>query len=97
MTDPEVHVSGNGPADEGDVEMQGADEGAEVVEVGENNGEDAAAEEEKPAPRVTFIDYLKSPMIELLIGNGDSQTLLMAHKALLTKSPFFTQKLSSSD
>ncbi|KAL8806762.1 MAG: hypothetical protein Q9182_001160 [Xanthomendoza sp. 2 TL-2023] len=97
MADPEVHVSGNGPADEGDVEMQGADEGAEAVEVGENNGEDAAAEEEKPAPRVTFIDYLKSPMIELLIGKGDSQTLLMAHKALLTKSPFFTQKLSSPD
>lgn len=36
-------------------------------------------------------------MIELLIGSGDDQTLLMAHKALLTKSPFFTQKLSSSD
>ena len=36
-------------------------------------------------------------MIELLIGKGDDQTLLMAHKALLTKSPFFTQKLSLSD
>ncbi|KAL8682292.1 MAG: hypothetical protein Q9186_001661 [Xanthomendoza sp. 1 TL-2023] len=102
MADPEVRVGGNGPADEGDVEMQGDDEGAEVVEVGENNGGDAAAdggaaEEEKPAQRVTFIDYLKSPMIELLIGNGNAQTLLMAHKALLTKSPFFTQKLSASD
>lgn len=36
-------------------------------------------------------------MIELLIGSGADQTLLMAHKALLTKSPFFTQKLSSAE
>ena len=36
-------------------------------------------------------------MIELLIGSGADQTLLMAHKALLTKSPFFLQKLEPSD
>lgn len=41
--------------------------------------------------------YLKSPMIELLIGNGDAQTQLTAHKALLIKSPFFGQKLSASE
>lgn len=35
-------------------------------------------------------------MVELLIGSGDSQTLLSAHKALLTKSPFFAERLSSS-
>ena len=35
-------------------------------------------------------------MIELVIGNGDSQSLLFAHKALLQKSPFFTEKLNSS-
>ncbi|KAL8732025.1 MAG: hypothetical protein Q9166_002977 [cf. Caloplaca sp. 2 TL-2023] len=101
MADPEVRVGSSGAADEGDVEMQGADESAEVIEVGDNGpGEDVTAggpaEEEKPAQRVTFVDYLKSPMIELLIGSGDSQTLLTAHKALLTKSPFFIQKLSSS-
>ncbi|KAL8783936.1 MAG: hypothetical protein Q9213_004266 [Squamulea squamosa] len=102
MADPEVRVGGSGPADEGDVEMAGGDEGAEVIEIPEVGGEDTvaeggAAEEEKPAQRVTFVDYLKSPMIELLIGNGDAQTLLMAHKALLLKSPFFVQKLSSPD
>ncbi|KAI4280803.1 MAG: hypothetical protein L6R38_004165 [Xanthoria sp. 2 TBL-2021] len=101
MADPQVQLGGSGSADQDDVEMQGGDDGAEVVDVGETVGEDAvegdAAEEDKPAQRVTFVDYLKSPMIELLIGSGDDQTLLMAHKALLTKSPFFTQKLSSSD
>ena len=35
-------------------------------------------------------------MVELLIGDGESQTLLTAHKALLTKSPFFEEKLSPS-
>ncbi|KAL8775301.1 MAG: hypothetical protein Q9209_000308 [Squamulea sp. 1 TL-2023] len=102
MADPEVRLGGSGLADEGDVEMAGGDEGAEVIEIPDVVGEDTvaeggAAEEEKPAQRVTFIDYLKSPMIELLIGNGDAQTLLMAHKALLLRSPFFTQKLSSPD
>ncbi|KAL8674795.1 MAG: hypothetical protein Q9168_000776 [Polycauliona sp. 1 TL-2023] len=101
MADPQVQLGGSGPTDQDDVEMQGDDEGAEVIDVGEAAGEDAAeggaVEEDKPAQRVTFVDYLKSPMIELLIGSGDAQTLLMAHKALLTKSPFFTQKLASAN
>lgn len=61
MADPEVRLRGSGPADEGDVEMQGGDESAEVIEVGETMGEDGAAEggaaeEEKPAQRVTFVE-----------------------------------------
>ncbi|KAL8949173.1 MAG: hypothetical protein Q9222_004705, partial [Ikaeria aurantiellina] len=97
MADPEVRLGAGGPPAEGDVEMQAGDD--EVMEVGETNtGEGATAiEDEKPAQRITFVDYLKSPMIELLIGNGASQTLLTAHKALLTKSPFFSTKLSTPD
>ena len=44
--------------------------------------------EELP-PRITYIDYLKSPIIGLLVGQGDEQALLTAHQALLTKSPWF--------
>lgn len=33
--------------------------------------------------------YLKSPIVELLVGLGDNQTLLTAHEALLTQSPYF--------
>lgn len=36
-------------------------------------------------------------MISLLVGTGPSQTLLTAHKALLTRSPFFSEKLASSN
>ncbi|KAL8943502.1 MAG: hypothetical protein Q9216_001037 [Gyalolechia sp. 2 TL-2023] len=99
MADPQVQIgSSSNPINEGDVEMQGGDNGDQVVEVAETGAavEGVTDQEEKPAQRVTFIDYLKSPMVELLIGSGDSQTLLMAHKALLTKSPFFSEKLAST-
>jgi hypothetical protein len=46
-------------------------------------------EEEVLPPRITYIDYLKSPVVELLVGEGEDQTLLSAHQALLVQSPFF--------
>ncbi|KAL8656457.1 MAG: hypothetical protein Q9210_000250 [Variospora velana] len=102
MADPEIQISGGKPPVEADVEMEGGDDGPEVTETGTRGsvvGGAAAEEDDKPAPRYMLIglsSYLKSPMVELLIGSGDSQTLLMAHKALLTKSPFFTEQFSSS-
>lgn len=44
---------------------------------------------EDAVARVTYIDYLKSPVIGLLVGQGDEQALLTAHQGLLTKSPWF--------
>ena len=38
--------------------------------------------------------YLKSPIIELLVGQGEEQTLLTAHQALLVKSPFFAEAVA---
>jgi hypothetical protein len=46
------------------------------------------AMEDAPA-RITYIDYLKSPVIGLLVGQSDEQALLTAHQALLTSSPWF--------
>ena len=64
MADPQVQLGGSGPADQDDVEMQGGDDGAEVVDVGEIADDDAVegggAEEDKPAQRVTFIEYASS-------------------------------------
>jgi hypothetical protein len=40
-------------------------------------------------PRTTYVDYLKSPVIGLLVGQGDEQALLTAHQALLASSPWF--------
>jgi len=47
-------------------------------------------EEARPA-RITYVDYLRSPIIELNIGQGDEQTILTAHQALLVQSPFFAE------
>lgn len=51
-------------------------------------GEDGMDVEDAP-PRVTYIDYLKSPVIGLLVGQGDEQALLTAHQGLLVSSPWF--------
>lgn len=44
---------------------------------------------EEISARTTYIDYLKSPIISLLVGQGDEQALLTAHQALLVRSPWF--------
>lgn len=70
---------GGTAADEGDV---AEDENGLPFHGEEMDLEDAPA-------RVTYIDYLKSPVIGLLVGQGDEQALLTAHQALLVKSPWF--------
>lgn len=64
MADPEIRIPNPDGEVEGDVEMLGT-ESIEVIEVLETGrvdgeeviGEDAAAEEEeKPAPRITFVE-----------------------------------------
>lgn len=44
----------------------------------------------EPVPeRTSFISYLTSPMVTLIVGSGETETILTAHQALLTLSPFF--------
>ncbi|KAI1173311.1 hypothetical protein F4777DRAFT_457202 [Nemania sp. FL0916] len=40
-------------------------------------------------PRTTFISYLTSPVITLIVGSAETETILTAHQALLVQSPFF--------
>lgn len=83
-----------------DVEMVG--EEIIQVEIGANvttNGENGIAfqddEEEVVIPtRVTFVDHLRSPIVELLVGEGEEQALLTAHQALLVQSSFFEDACS---
>ena len=89
------------PDDEaGDVEMGGEEVVIEIDAVGRlaENGE---AEQDElpfqgedvgdPITRVSYVDYLKSPIISLLVGQGDEQALLTAHQALLVTSPWFAE------
>lgn len=88
-----------------DVEM-GGDEVVEVeagATVGEQNGDGENGlpvpdEEDEAIPaRVTYLDHLKSPIVELAIGRDDDQILLTAHQALLVQSPFFENACAQFD
>ncbi|OTB07264.1 hypothetical protein M426DRAFT_318286 [Hypoxylon sp. CI-4A] len=71
-----------------DVEMA---EGEEAEGSGaRNGGELPYAEGGEIEPRTSFISYLTSPVVTLLVGNGESETILTAHQALLAQSPFFS-------
>ncbi|GAW19116.1 hypothetical protein ANO14919_086000 [Xylariales sp. No.14919] len=70
----------------GDVDMA---EGAEG-EVADTEGVVLPfAEGGESEPRPTFISYLTSPVVTLIVGNAENETILTAHQALLVQSPFF--------
>lgn len=45
-------------------------------------------------PQTIFLDYLKSPIVELVVGSGEEQTTVTAHSAILRKSPYFSEQLT---
>ncbi|KAI9791075.1 MAG: hypothetical protein M1816_004306 [Peltula sp. TS41687] len=59
------------------------------VDTGDNGEVEVVETESAPARRLTFIDYLKSPIVEILVGSDNDPTLLTAHQGLLTQSPYF--------
>ena len=72
-------------------------------EDGENGGPSAdtdATVQGSTSPQTTFLEYLKSPIVEILVGGGGGRagdaesTLLTAHQAILTQSPFFADQLT---
>lgn len=89
----ENNVPEETPANPGaDVEM------AEDVEAGDapaaenaNGNELPFAEGDASEPRVTFASYLMSPIVTLLIGSSENQTILTAHQSLLSQSPYFDE------
>ncbi|PHH69773.1 hypothetical protein CDD80_6508 [Ophiocordyceps camponoti-rufipedis] len=52
-----------------------------------NNNDDDDDDDEAPE-RVSFVSYLASPIVTLLVGRDEEQTVLSAHQALLEKSPY---------
>lgn len=67
----------------GDGEQQNAEDGNDAAAPEE-------AEPETPA-RVTYVQYLKSPVVTLLVGHDEDRALLTAHEALLAQSPWFAE------
>lgn len=83
MTITQTEVIETKPDDERP--LNGAGDGG----AGENGDVEVVEDGSAPARRLTFIDYLKSPIVEILVGSGDEPTLLTAHQGLLTQSPYF--------
>ncbi|KAI0181206.1 hypothetical protein GGR52DRAFT_523252 [Hypoxylon sp. FL1284] len=52
-------------------------------------GELPFPEVEESEQRVQFISYLTSPVVALVVGQGEAETVLTAHQALLIQSSFF--------
>ena len=83
----------------GDVEMGG--DGA--TEAGDARPSEPSLEgtvpDEPSVPRVSFAQYLNSPIVSLMVGSGENESVLTAHQGLLAKSPFFASlfRASSAD
>lgn len=78
----------------GDVQMgegQAGDQAGGGEEGGANTGDLPFAEGGEADPRPTFISYLTSPVVTLIVGAGENETILTAHQALLVQSPFFAE------
>ncbi|KAF7189367.1 hypothetical protein HII31_09345 [Pseudocercospora fuligena] len=71
-------------------ETMGEPEGVETVV---DETAPAGLEEIEPTvpTRTTFLDYLRSPIVELIVGNAGETTTLYAHELMLTQSPFFQE------
>lgn len=75
----------------GDVEMEETSENVQDVRENESTigrvDISVETEDDKPINKSTFLDFLTSPVVTLLIGK-DQQTILRAHQALLSQSPY---------
>ncbi|OAP63878.1 hypothetical protein AYL99_03105 [Fonsecaea erecta] len=68
------------------------------AEGAEEGGNDTVVANGNPSnPQTLFLEYLKSPIVQLIVGAGDDATTLTAHKAILEKSPYFSEILSVLD
>jgi hypothetical protein len=98
MADFETEIEQNmGDEILADIDMVGAEANTSTAVMNGTNAERGGnglpfqedEEDEYVSMRIPFVDHLKSPTVELLIGEDEKQTLLTAHQALLVQSPFF--------
>ncbi|KAI3094643.1 hypothetical protein CBS147333_9941 [Penicillium roqueforti] len=59
---------------------------------------DVQAEPELPAPAkknagCNFLDFLTSPIVEIIVGKGDDETVMTAHQSLLMEAPLLAELL----
>lgn len=91
------------PTLEQDTEMDGGEENPVDIEDDDETAavpatQDVEAEEEEVKqpvnPQTRFLDYLRSPMIQLNIGTEPNSATISAHQAILALSPYFAERLA---
>ncbi|KAK2057877.1 hypothetical protein LY76DRAFT_646623 [Colletotrichum caudatum] len=89
----DTEISSDAPAiPAADVEMEGAEATEATDNADAENLPFAEGGESDPVePRTTFVSYLSSPVVTLLVGQGDAETIVTAHQALLIQSPYFKE------
>ncbi|EXJ56561.1 hypothetical protein A1O7_06905 [Cladophialophora yegresii CBS 114405] len=96
MVDTEENVQ-IGDSAEADVDMGTAEDVQEADDdnpEGEGGGDITANRDTAPNPQTIFLEYLKSPIVQIIVGSDDDATALTAHKAILQQSPWFDERLS---
>ncbi|KAL2824680.1 hypothetical protein BDW59DRAFT_84814 [Aspergillus cavernicola] len=54
--------------------------------------ESQPAEAPQPAKLIHFLDFLTSPIVELIVGSDEKKTTMTAHQSLLLESPLLSEK-----
>ncbi|KAJ6015044.1 hypothetical protein N7540_009635 [Penicillium herquei] len=89
-----------------EVDMGGTQELTEPAQAQDSILPDAQPEPESvpepptPANKIapsSFFEFLTSPVIEFVIGEGENETVLKAHQNLVLKSPFLKQLIDEFD
>ncbi|RYP66615.1 hypothetical protein DL770_008774 [Monosporascus sp. CRB-9-2] len=86
-----AHVDDQAANPGGDVEMAEGEGEPAAADNGVSAGELPFAEGGEADPRPTFVSYLTSPVVTLIVGSGENETILTAHQGLLIQSPFFAE------
>ncbi|KAL3442133.1 hypothetical protein BJX65DRAFT_287407 [Aspergillus insuetus] len=105
---PQVQLSGGEfPTDTqtpADTEMTptpsaGNEQTEQTQDVGFPDAQSAKTESqpaEEPRPAVLhFVDFLTSPIVELIVGTGDKKTAMTAHQSLLLDSPLLAEQVKT--
>ncbi|KAJ6180299.1 hypothetical protein N7519_010760 [Penicillium mononematosum] len=84
-----------------EVEMGGTQDTSQPEEPAQDSTlPDVQAELELPAPAkknagFNFLDFLTSPIVEIIVGKGDDETVMTAHQSLLMEAPLLAEFVSN--
>ncbi|KAJ6103248.1 hypothetical protein N7486_005675 [Penicillium sp. IBT 16267x] len=85
-----------------EVDMDGTQQTTTGIEVASEDITLPDAQAESPKKKNTdlrFLDFLTSPIVEIIVGQGENETVLTAHQSLLLESPLlsgFVSKFQTS-